>query len=65
MCNFLLTLYPSAVKDEIVALINQGSYAKPFIVALESGDPELEKNPALKYLEIVTKTRSLNQRSLP
>lgn len=62
MCHFLLTLYPNSKKDEILALAGKGSYAKPIVVTLESGDPELEKNPAFKYLEIVTSTKSFESK---
>lgn len=62
MCHFLLTLYPDSEKDEILALARRGSYTKLIVVTLESGDPELEKNPAFKYLEIVTRTKSFESK---
>jgi hypothetical protein len=67
MCHFLLTLYPNSKKDEILALARGGlytepSYTKAIVVTLESGDPELEKNPAFKYLEIATRTKSFESK---
>lgn len=62
MCNFLLDLYPKSKRDEILDIAHRGSYTKLVMVTLKSGDPQLVKNPAFKYLEISTQTKAFESK---